>query len=445
VVAQAVTGTNAIRIRATSTVPRQAADAANAYAREYENFSRAQALQYLDSVGKQLQTQIDAVQAQIDPLDRQLADPAIAKNSALQTTLTQQRQSLVSQLTNLKQTLNQVQAQSAVPTQAAQLITPARVPTTPASPKPLRNGALGLVVGLLFGVALALLRDYFNDSITSKEDLDSSTAGLPMVGIIPVIPGAQSNHGRPTVVTVSAPTSPAAEAFRTLRVSIQFLSTDRSLQVVQVTSPGAGEGKTTTIANLGVALAGAGQRVCLCCCDLRRPRLHEFFGLSTDLGLTSVLTGDAPLSIALREVDDVPGLWILPAGPPTENPSEALSSNRTSDLVKALRRQFDVILIDSPPVLPVADAVVMSKLVDAVIVLATVGQTNRRALRRAIELLRGVEAPLVGTILNRVADEGTYGYGDGYYLYYEPRPVTVPNPPGRPRQPAGSARATRRP
>ena len=256
--AQALTGTNAIRIQATSTVPRQAAATANAYAKAYTTFSRSQALQSLTSIGKQLQSQIDGLQQQIDALDQQLADATTAKKTQIVASLTQQRQSLLSQQTNLRQTLNQAQAESASSGVTAQLVTPAKVPGAPASPKPVRDGVLGSIVGLLFGVALALLRDYFNDSVTSKEDLESSTRGIPVVGMVPAIPGWQTGEA-PVIVSRSASTSPAAEAYRTLRVSLQFLNAERHLQVVQITSPSAGEGKTTTVANLGVALANAGR------------------------------------------------------------------------------------------------------------------------------------------------------------------------------------------
>lgn len=433
--AQAVGGTNAIRIVATSPVPRQAADAVNAYATAYTTFSRSQALNYLTTIGNQLQSQITTLQQQIDGLDQQVANAPIALRPTVQANLSQQRQSLLSQQTNLKQTLSQAQAQSAIPNGTAQLVTPAKLPSSPSTPKPLRDGALGLVVGLLFGVALALLREYLDDSVSSKEDLERSSHGLAMVGMVPAVASWKPTDA-PVVISVSMPTSPAAEAYRTLRASLQFLSTEQSLQVIQITSPSAGEGKTTTVANLGVALAAAGLRVCLCCCDLRRPRLHEFFGVSSDIGLTSVLRGDVPLSKAVRRADGVDRLWILPAGPTADNPAEMLSSGRATDLIKAVRLQFDTILIDSPPVLPVADALVLSRLVDATFVVATVDQTTRRGLSRTVELLRGVEAPLIGTILNGVTGDAGYGYGEGYYAYYETinRGIRLP---GRPKETVG--------
>jgi succinoglycan biosynthesis transport protein ExoP len=436
--ATAVTGTNALKIEASSTIPRTAADIANAYAHAYTTFTQAQAVDYLNSVGKQLQTQIADLQAKIDALDQRVATAPAAERATLQTSLSQQRQSLLAQSANLQETLNSVQAQSVAPSNAAQLVTPAKVPASPSSPKPVRSGALGLVIGLLFGVALALVRDYLNDSIMSKDDLERSARGLPVIGMVPAVAGWKPSDG-PVLISASAPASPTAEAYRTVRASLQFISAERDLTVIQVTSPSAGEGKTTTVANLGAALAKAGQRVCVCCSDLRRPRLHEFFDLTSDYGMTSVLSGDVPLSAAIQRAPNVPHLWVLPAGPVVENPSEVLSSSRAADLIRALRLQFDVVLIDSAPVLPVADAVVLSRLVDATLVVAAVGRTTRRGLSRTIELLRGVDAPLLGTILNGVVSEGTYGYGDGYYLYYETR---APN--GKGPEPETNGRRGRR-
>jgi receptor protein-tyrosine kinase len=207
------------------------------------------------------------------------------------------------------------------------------------------------------------------------------------------------------------------EAYRALRTAIQFLGLDHPLRVLQITSPSASEGKTTTMANLGVALASTGRRVVLISSDLRRPRIDRFFGLSDDVGLTSVILGDVPLSAAVQRVPDVDGLFVLAAGPLPPNPSELLGSTHAEELFVALRAEFDMVLLDSPPVLPVTDAAVLSAYADATLLVATARKTRRRDFGRAVELLRQVEAPLVGSVLNGVTSEGGYGYGYGYYRY----------------------------
>jgi receptor protein-tyrosine kinase len=291
------------------------------------------------------------------------------------------------------------------------------------SPRPRRNAAIALVVGVVFGVGLAFLFEYLDDSIKSKSDLERAGRGaLPTLGLIPAVSGWK-DRDEARVASVVDPKSPAAEAYRALRTSIQFLGLDHKVHAVQITSPTASEGKTTTLANLGVALASAGQRVVISCSDLRRPRIHEFFGLDNAVGLTSVILGEVPLSAAVQRVPDVENLYILASGPLPPNPSELLSSDHAADVLAALRAEYDMVLLDSPPVLPVTDAAVLSSRVDATLLVATAGMTTRRSVSRAVELLHQVEAPLVGSVLNGVKDEGGYGYGYGYYYrHYAPSP-----------------------
>jgi capsular exopolysaccharide synthesis family protein len=171
-------------------------------------------------------------------------------------------------------------------------------------------------------------------------------------------------------------------------------------------------------------LANTGQRVIIVCCDLRRPRIHEFFGLTNATGFTSVLLGKSPLSAALQPVPGQAGLALMASGPPPPNPSELLASRRTAEVLAALRSECDVVLVDSPPVLPVTDSIVLSRMVDATILVGTASRTTRKEYRRAVELLQQVDAPLVGTVLNGVEEEGLYGYGyGGYYRLDDDAPV----------------------
>jgi non-specific protein-tyrosine kinase len=221
-------------------------------------------------------------------------------------------------------------------------------------------------------------------------------------------------------VSIEDPTSPAAEAYRTLRTSIQFLGLEQPMRTLQVTSANPQEGKTTTLANLAVALARSGSTVAIVCCDLRRPRVHEFFGLENDVGFTSVLLGKVPLAGAVQEVPDQARLSLLASGPLPPNPSELLSSRRTVEVFGSLQAEYDFVLIDAPPVLPVTDALVLSGRVDATLLVAVAGATTRKEAARAVELLRQVDAPLVGAVLNGVDTEGSYGYAYQSYRYESP-------------------------
>ncbi len=323
------------------------------------------------------------------------------------------------QLASYTDTLDKLTVDTKLASGGVQPAGDAELPTDPVRPQPIRNAVLALVVGLMLGVGLAFLADYLDDSIKTREDLEKISGRLPVIGVIPAV-GGWKERTDVQLISMNAPNSPAAEAYRTVRTAIQFVALDRPMGVVQVTSANAGEGKTTSLANLGVALAKAGQRVILVCCDLRRPRLHEFFGLSNEVGFTSMLLGEAPISRALQSVPGVPRLRVLASGPLPPNPSELLSSGRTKEVFAALKGEADIILIDSPPVLPVTDALVLFRHVDATIMVFAVGQTTQKQAATALAMAQQVDAPLVGTLLNGVQVAG--GYGAPYAYGYNPLP-----------------------
>jgi non-specific protein-tyrosine kinase len=410
--------TEVIELSAESTDPEQAAAVANAYATAYADLRRKQAVDELAAAGKEIQAKVTNLQRDIDAVVIPTPPPGRSPDVGP----TQLRDALVQQQALFKQKLDELQVDSALKTGGAQLVTPASVPTSPVRPTTTRNALLALGVGLIFGVALAFVFEYLDDSIKGKEELERATPGLPTLGLIPLVAGWKERK-RPMVVSLSDPKAAAAEAYRALRTSIQFMGLDRPLRTIQVTSPSAGEGKSTTIANLGVALAQAGQRVMIVSCDLRRPRVHDFFGLTNGVGFTSVLLGDVPVSSALQSVDGIDGLRVLASGPIPPNPSELLAGRRAVETLAALQAEADVLLIDSPPVLPVTDAAVLASRVDATLLVATAGGTTRRELHRAHEVLRQVDARLIGTVLNGVAGDAAYGYSYGYqYAYAQPEP-----------------------
>ena len=333
--------------------------------------------------------------------------------------VSEQRQALVQQQALFKQTLDKLTVDANLASGGAQLVGRAVVPTSPIRPKPVRNAIVAGVLGLMIGIALAFLVEYLDDSIKTREDLERIAAPVPVIALIPAVSGWKERD-EVQLVSLTAPSSAAAEAYRTLRTAIQFVALDRPMGVVQVTSSNASEGKTTTLANLGVALAKTGQRVILVCCDLRRPRLHEFFGLPNDVGFTSLLLGNAPLSRALQAVPDVPRLRLVASGPLPPNPSELLSSGRTREVFAALRAEADIVLIDSPPVLPVTDALVLFRQVDATLMVFSAGGTTQKQASTALAMAKQVDAPLIGTVLNGVTVPG--GYGNQYAYGYRTAP-----------------------
>ena len=419
------TGTNILTASVSSTDRELARRAANAYAVAYIDFRRTQAVDDVLAASKQVDAKVQELQAQLDGLDGRIGEltnqdaARLARNPQAQpnpdlVALRAQRSSVDGLRATFKQKLDQLQVDSAQKTGGAQLVEQAMLPEDPISPKPLRNSVLGLLLGLLLGMGLVFLLDQLDDDLKSKEDVEAASGGLPVLGLIPEVEHWKDR----TIALVSESTKEeriASEAYRALRTSVLFLGLDRQMRSIQVTSPLQGEGKSTTSANLAVTLAQAGTRVIVMCCDLRRPRLHEFFGLSNDKGFTSVLLGLEPLKDVVQQVPGIPNLKLVASGPVPTNPSELLVSERASNVITVLQTQCDLLLIDCPPVLPVTDAVAMSQRVQGTIVVVSGSETSRRELRRTVELLRQVNAPLLGTVVNGISRGDTgYGYGLGY-------------------------------
>lgn len=418
--------TDLVTIRAESTHPSRTAVVANAYASAYIDFRRKQAFDELSAASEEVQTKITEIQAQIDSLgsttanlpqcvDDRTTPEACNQRATAQATVTQRRTTLISQLGLFQQRLDQLQVDSALARGGAQLVTPASTPLQPFAPSPVRNGVLAVLLGLMLGVGVAFLIDHLDDSIKAKDDFERAVPGVGVLGLIPLVPDWKSK-AESRIVSLSEPNSPTAEAYRTLRTSVQFLGIDRPVRLIQVTSASAQEGKSTTLANLAVAFASSGLRTIAVCCDLRRPRLHEFFHVNNEIGFTSVLLGNVALSKALQPVRGQDRLFVLASGPLPPNPAELLSSSRTADLLRNLASHADIVLIDSPPVLPVSDALILSQRVDTTVLVSSAGTTTRKAAARAVEMLRQVNAPLVGAVLNGVTEEGGYGtYASRYY------------------------------
>lgn len=212
------------------------------------------------------------------------------------------------------------------------------------------------------------------------------------------------------LVTCSEPDSPAAEAYRQLRTNIQFAGVDKPIKSILITSPGVEEGKSATLANLAVSFAQTGRPVVLVDCDLRRPSIHELFGLQNHGGVTTCLAHGDYEKLPLVETG-VPNLRLLPAGPTPPNPSELLGSQRMVGLLAELEKTADYVLIDTPPVVAVTDAAVLAPRVDAVVLVIRAGKTKREMARRAKTILDRVKANLLGVVMNNVKyDSRIHGY-----------------------------------
>lgn len=408
---------NVISVTAESTSPREAAAVANAYALAYIDHRRASTLDESLAAQKANQTKIDEAQTQIDEKTREIDEKRRQSPNAssdLTSGLETERQQLLSQQGSFRAQLGQLQLRADL-AGGVELVTEATPPSEPFAPTPERATLFAGSLGLLVGFGLAFLVDFFDDSITTTEDLERAAPGVPLLGMVPVAPTWKSRNAR--IVSIEESASSYAESYRALRTSLQFVALDRMLKLLQVTSPLTGEGKSSTVSNLGVAFARASVRAAIVDCDLRRPRIHEYFGIRNETGFTSVLLGNSPLTSAMRETEGLP-LQLLTAGPLPPNPSELLSTHRASDILSTVVHDnggADIAIVDSPPALLVSDAAVLSKLVDGTILVVMAGRTTRRQLHRTVELLRGLEANLLGIVLNGVDERSPgYGYGDPY-------------------------------
>lgn len=423
---EAQIGTDVVAITAQGPRPRRVAETANAYANTYIKVRTNQRVADLDGVVKAVEARVADVDTKIFLTGADLINNPPAPDVIVQgrnTTPTDKRVLKLAEYERERDSytaqLDDLRAAIAIASQpGANVLSAAEVPTEPINKDPMRNLLAGIVVGLILAVALAFLREYLDDSVKSKEDLEVAT-GLNVLGIVPSLGDWKKRNTTP-LVAMTQPRSPAAEAYRSVRTSVEFLALDQPIGSIQVTSPQSSEGKTSTLANLAVTFARAGQRVIVVCCDLRRPRVHEFFGLSNRVGFTSVLLGDTPLVQAIQPAHPELPIELLASGPLPPNPAELLASQRAIEVIEDLDQRGDILLIDSPPILPVTDGLVISGLVDAVLVVGSAGSSTKRGLRRTTELLRQVDAPMIGAILNGVRSQMEYGSDDRYYIRDEP-------------------------
>lgn len=313
------------------------------------------------------------------------------------------------------------------------IIDPAKPDYFPIRPKKKMNILLGIIMGLGLGIGITFVLEYFDNSVRSAEDIER--LGMPILGSIPIIKLEEATqklkkHGNHSsenglntqeartiagrLITHFAPKSPISEAYRSLRTSIQYARADLPLQTIAITSPGPQEGKSTTVANLAIAFAQMGTKVLLVDTDLRRPVLHSIFNLSRAKGISNYLVGKISLDEAILDTN-IDNLSLMPCGTLPPNPSELLGSKAMKRCIAELKDRFDIILFDSPPIMAVTDAAVLSSEVDGVILVVKAGQTDRNAVLRSYEILKNLPNRILGALLNVVNVEGIYG---SYYYYY---------------------------
>ncbi|HNT74570.1 MAG TPA: polysaccharide biosynthesis tyrosine autokinase [Anaerolineae bacterium] len=361
-----------------------------------------------------LETQVAGLETSLEETQKAIAAlgdpndlPEFARLDLAQ--LETRRANQQTRLTILLQSAQEFRLAMARYTTRISVFAPAELPVKPIGPQTLRNTALAAATGLMIGVGVAFLIEYLDDTVRTPEDI-KQVLPLAVLGVLPRM--AKRNTAQTGIVVTEHPLQPIAEAFRSLRTSIQFTNLDEPPRTLLVTSPQPTDGKSFTAANLAAAIAQGGKSVILVDADLRHPTMHKTFNLPIAPGLTESLLSVEERPRALQATN-VERLRVVPVGSRVPDSTELLASQTFKRLIAELQEQADVVILDSPPVLAVSDAAVLSTLVDGVALVMDCGKTRIPAAVQAAERLAGVGGTILGVVLNRVTARS-----GGYYYYY---------------------------
>ncbi len=403
--------TQLIRLQVEAASPKDATTIADTLAETFIASNRARQVARFAASKGNLEQQISTIESQIK------AEEAGQANTDV---LARLRQSL-STLTTSYESIRLAEAQSA---DNITLVQPATAGAAPVRPRPLFNALAAAIVGLAMALAFALLVEALDDRLNTAARAAAATS-LPVLAT--VARGPAANGTGPAIL--HDPKAPGAEAYRVLRANLRFAALDHPLRTVTVVSPEPAEGKSTTAANLAAAMAQTGQQVILVDADLRRPSLHQIFGVSNHVGLTTALLDTEADFTHHVQRTSLPNLALMTSGPLPPNPSELLSSSRMSALLQEMGAQADAVILDSAPVLAVADAAILAHLSDGTLLVIDATRTRRGTAQRAAAGLQRTGAHVLGVVLNRVArSESAY---DRYYGETSSDPLVVQHHPSQ--------------
>ncbi len=400
--------TNVITVIVRDEDPRRAARIANTLAQEY-------ALWVRDFSRNRIRAAADEVEAQLETVRDELIDSGKAAGKNPSDSDRMALQIAGQDYAGLSEQLRQLTIREQMEVGPVQVVNSAAVPSDPVSPKPLRNAALALVVGLTFGLAGAFVLEVLDTTVKTSAEV-AEIADAPVLGIIPIT----KESPEVGIAMAQSGASPVAEAFRGIRNSLDFINFEHSIRSVLITSAAPGEGKSTVASNLAVGLARAGKRVILVSADFHRPRAAAYLRMSETLGLSHVLTGQYALDVCLQQAAEE-NLQVLASGKVPPNPSELLGSDRMGALLRDLASRAEWVILDGPPVLSVADTTAVAKWVDGSILVVRAGKTDRQALERSVAMLAGVGNRVIGAVLLGVDEGNPAAMAYGYSSYVSKR------------------------
>ena len=380
----------------------------------------------------QQQIQVNGLKAQINTVEQRIAEyrqrlQDLPPQSLQLAQLQRERRSVERIYGFIREKLQETRMSEESEVGYAEVIRSAGIPGTPVSPDTQKNLTLAALLGLVLGGGLVYLRERLDTHIRAPEDIKA--LGRRVIGVVPSMEslietefnGAdqielEGRSVETALVMLTSPMSAIAEAYRRLRANLRFARPDASIHSLVITSPSQGEGKSTTAANLALAMASAGQKTLLIDADLRRPRLDRYFGMPRSSGLSEALyDGVAPIEAMKTAIDD---LYVLSAGEELPNPAEVLGSQRMERFIAEMEDEFDLVIVDTPPVLLFSDPTAVVAHTDGVLLVAAANETDGRAFKHAASLMDDVEAAHIGVVLNRFrADQQRYGYGYGHGSY----------------------------
>jgi len=375
----------------------------------------------LSPAGQEEQDRRNFVQEQLNSLEKNIRDSeaererlAVELAAALSARDIRSKQDAINALDGKLNTLQANYAALLASTGSRALNTlhvlePASLPTEPVDSRTMLVLVLAAVLGAVLATAGAYALEFLDDNVAKVTQVER--LGLMALGSVPLVHGASDEADR--LVMFNDRYSAAAEAYRVLRTNLQFASVDRPLHLVQVSSPNVGEGKSMTAANLSIAIAQLGQKVILVDGDLHQPTQHRYFQVLNNVGVTTALLGNLDQVDRMFKTTALPNLQLLPSGPLPPNPAELLGSKRMQELLDVLKQKADIVVVDSPPVTVISDAVMLSTRMDGVILVMRAGRTRLENARNALNALKQVHARVLGVVLN-----GTGRSTQDYYYRY---------------------------
>jgi non-specific protein-tyrosine kinase len=410
----AVGQTNIVTIVARDGDPETAASVANTLADEFVAWSRDYRRESIQSAADEVEARLEVAKSDILELGRKI------QNTGKSDELDAELAIATGNYTTLAAKLEELRINAQLEVGSGRVVSPAVVTTEPVEPSPLRNAALGILIGLVFGLGMAFLYEYLDNTIKTSDEAEK-LLGVPVLGLIPAEKYEKDERRRASILT--NPSSAAAEAYRVLRNNLDFINFQHDIKTLLVSSAAPAEGKSTVAANLAAGLAQAGKKVVLVACDFRKPTTQQFFGVKNIIGLSDVLTGTHSLKSALQRPIESLELLVLTSGKLPPNPSELLGSEKMRTTFDELKEWADWVIVDTPPLLAVADGAAVARYTDGVLLVTKGGESTREAVKKAGEMMESAGGRKVGSVVWGLDATGSrsgfgYGYGKGSYAGY---------------------------